>query len=234
MANTKKKQTAKSRNAIERGRRAYMAGRFKDAMDIWLPLAEADDGEAQSWVGSLYANGDGVEVDDAVAFKWYLRSAEGGNAPAQSNVGALYAMSKGVKQDFGASERWTRAAAEGGDANAQFNLAVFYTKGQGVPQDDKLAADWYRKASEGGHYPSQARLGHMYANGQGVAKDRVHAFLWLSLASQHGVGTALAALEGVVKQMSSDEKSEGSALVSQWRGKTAAVSERRRLDPIPS
>lgn len=233
MATQKTKQTAKTRNQIERGRRAYMAGRFDDALEIWLPLAEAGDNEAQSWVGSLYANGDGVEVDNAQAFAWYLRAAEGGNVQAQSNVGALYAMGRGAGEDFVESERWTRRAAEGGDANAQFNLAVFYTKGQGVPQDDAQAAEWYRKAAEGGHYPSQARLGHMYANGQGVKKDRVQAFVWLSLASQHGVGTALTALESIVKHMSSEEKAQGSALVQQWRGRTATSSERRRLDPVP-
>ena len=34
-----------------------------------------------------------------------------------------------------------------------------------------------------------------YINGEGVEKSRVHAYLWLSLASQHGIGTALEAIE---------------------------------------
>ncbi|SVC25415.1 uncharacterized protein METZ01_LOCUS278269, partial [marine metagenome] len=75
-----------------------MAGKFDTAREIWMPLAEAGDAEAQAWIGSLYANGDGVEIDDSVAFAWYVKSAEGGNVQAQSNVGAAYAMGSGGKQ----------------------------------------------------------------------------------------------------------------------------------------
>lgn len=218
---------------LEAGRVAYMAGNFDKAREIWLPLAEAGDAEAQAWVGSLYANGDGVNVDDGAAFDWYLRSAEGGNVQAQSNIGAMYAMGNGVAQDQEAAARWFERAAENGDAHGQFNLAVLLSSGTGVAKDIAKAAEWYRAAAEGGHYPSQARLGQMYAIGQGVEKDRVQAYLWLSLAAQHGIGTALNALEGIAKQMSSEEKSEALNLFDLWRGKTAASAGPSRIEPLP-
>jgi TPR repeat protein len=218
---------------LEAGRAAYMAGEFDKAREIWLPLAEAGDAEAQAWIGSLYANGDGVEVDDSAAFAWYLKSAEAGNVLAQSNVGAMYAMGTGVAQDDKEAVRWFERAAENGDAHGQFNLAVLLTSGTGISKDLAKAAEWYRAAAEGGHYPSQARLGQMYATGHGVEKDRVQAYLWLSLAAQHGIGTALNALEGVVKHMSSEEKSEALNLFDMWRGKTAASAGPSRIEPLP-
>ena len=218
---------------LEAGRAEFMAGNFDMAREIWMPLAEAGDVEAQAWIGSLYANGDGVEIDDGAAFAWYVKSAEGGNVQAQSNVGAAYAMGNGVKQDHEAAVGWFERAAKNGDAHGQFNLAVLLSSGTGVAKDLAKAAEWYRAAAEGGHYPSQARLGQMYAVGEGVEKDRVQAFLWLSLAAQHGIGSALNALDGIVKHMSSEEKSEALNLFDLWRGKTAGSVGPSRIEPLP-
>ena len=218
---------------VQAGLDAYMAGAFSKAREIWMPLAEAGDTDAQAWVGSLYANGDGVELDDGEAFKWYLKSAEGGNVQAQSNIGAMYAMGKGASQDSEEAVRWFEKAAEQGDAHGQFNLAVLLTSGTGVEKNVEKAAEWYRTAAEGGHYPSQARLGQMYAAGHGVQRDRVQAYLWLSLAAQHGIGTALNALDGVVKHMSSEEKTEALTLFDQWRGRTVDKTGPSRIEPLP-
>ena len=68
---------------------------------------------------------------------------------------------------------------------------------------------------------------------KGVEKDRVQAFLWLSLAAQHGIGSALNALDGIVKHMSSEEKSEALNLFDLWRGKTAGSVGPSRIEPLP-
>lgn len=42
---------------------AYQRGDYATARELWLPLAEAGDPEAQAWIGSLYAvacQGDGT------------------------------------------------------------------------------------------------------------------------------------------------------------------------------
>ena len=218
---------------VQAGLDAYMASDFENARKIWLPLAEGGDTDAQAWIGSLYANGDGVELDDGEGFKWYLKSAEGGNVQAQSNVGAMYAMGKGVAQDDEAAVSWFEKAAAQGDAHGQFNLAVLLTNGSGVEKNIEKAAEWYRAAAEGGHYPSQARLGQMFAAGHGVERDRVQAYLWLSLAAQHGIGTALNALDGVIQHMSSEEKAQAMSLFDQWRGRTAGKTGPSRIEPLP-
>jgi TPR repeat protein len=215
---------------VEDGYALYMRRDFEGARAIWLELAEAGDTVAQAWIGSLYANGEGVAVDDARAFAWYLRSAEGGNAQAQANVGTFYIMGKGVERNDTEAIRWLEAAAAQNDANAQFNLAVLCTKGQGVAQDKARAAALYRAAAERGHYPSQARLGHAYANGIGVEKNRVQAFVWLSLAGQHGIGTALQELDALVKLMSIEEKQEALFAFEKLRAQTKDAAGPTRVD----
>jgi len=63
----------------------------------------------------------------------------------------------------------------------------------------------------------------MYSKGIGVEKDRVKAFVWLSLAAQHGVGSALAALETTTEAMSAEEKAAGATQLDAYRATSAPV-----------
>ena len=222
------------KNNMDLARKAYSQGDFQKARKIWQSHADKGNPEAQAWLGSLYANGDGVDVDDVNALSWYEKAAEQGYPMAQANVGAMYYMGQGTEINIDKAIHWLSAAADNDDVNGLFNLAVLYTKGEGVDENLEYAAKSYQKAAEQGHYPSQSRLGYMYAHGQGVKKDRVQAYLWLSLASQHGIGTALNALESVVKSMSAEEKSMGATLFEQWRNKTGTNNVQVAIRPSPS
>lgn len=213
---------------------AYRLGRFDLAFAMWLERAEEHDPDAAAWVGSCYANGDGVDVDDAKALHWYTIAAELGKPMAQANVGAFHYMGRGVAKSIDKAISWLRRAADGGDLNGLFNLAQLYQQGEGVQPDSARAAELYRKAAEVGHYPSQSRLGDMYARGDGVQKDRVQAYLWLTLAAQHGIGTALNALEAVARDMSSEEKAKGAGLFERWRFQTRSAEGPVALYPVPS
>lgn len=221
-------------NDMDLARQAYNQGDYKKARELWHSQAENGNAEAQAWLGSLYANGDGVDVDDTTALSWYVKAAEQGYPMAQANVGAMYFMGQGAEKDTDKAVKWLSAAADNDDANGLFNLAVLYTKGEGLDEDPERAAELYRKAAQQGHYPSQSRLGYMYAHGQGVTKDRVQAYLWLTLAAQHGIGTALNELESVVKNMSTEEKAMGATLFEQWRNKTGADNMQVAMHPTPS
>ena len=221
-------------NDMELAREAYTQGDFAKARKIWEQQANEGIAEAQAWLGAMYANGDGVDVDDATALSWYEKAAEQNYPMAQANIGAMYFMGQGTEKNIDLAIKWLTAAADNNDVNGLFNLAVLVAKGEGVEEDQKRAADLYRRAAEQGHYPSQSRLGYMYAHGQGVEKDRVLAYLWLTLASQHGIGTALNALESVVKSMSAEEKAMGATLYEQWRSKTGADRMQVAMQPSPS
>ena len=211
-------------NESETARNFYLKGNFDEAYKIWCDLANRGDADSQAWIGAMYANGDGRIASNEKSFEWYLQAAKQGHAMAAANVGAAFYMGNGVKKNIKNAIIWLKKSAEAGDLNGLFNLAVLYGKGhvEGISEEDSLkkAAELYKKASERGHYPSQSRLGYLYSVGKGVVKDRVQAYLWLTLASQHGIGTALDALESVVEKMSSEEKTAGAALFEKWRRET--------------
>ena len=76
---------------LEDGDAAYHEKAYAKAAELWQPLAEKGDAAAQYSLGTLYAEGKGVERNDATAFLWFQRAANRGHAAAQYNVGASYA-----------------------------------------------------------------------------------------------------------------------------------------------
>jgi len=134
---------------LEDANDAYREKAYAKAAELWRPLAERGDAEAQYSLGTLYAEGKGVEQNDATAFLWFQRAAHQGVAAAQYNVGATYATGAGIGKSDVDAARWFRRAADQGMAFAQLNLGLLYAAGNGVPQDDVEAYKWLELAFAG-------------------------------------------------------------------------------------
>lgn len=134
---------------LEDANDAYREKAYAKAAELWRPLAEQGDAEAQYSLGTLYAEGKGVEQNDATAFLWFQRAANQGVAAAQYNVGASYATGAGIGKSDVDAARWFRRAADQGMAFAQLNLGLLYAAGNGVPQDDVEAYKWLELAFAG-------------------------------------------------------------------------------------
>jgi uncharacterized protein len=108
----------------------------------WYRLA-ADQGNAraQSNLGIMYENGQGVPINEVEAMRWYRRAADQGFAPAQSGLAAMYADSQ---RDYVSAYKWTSLSAAQGYANAIQNLdmlARLMTSAQ-IAEAQKLAREW--------------------------------------------------------------------------------------------
>ena len=62
--------------------------------------------------GLAYYNGEGVPVDEAIGFVWWLKTAEQGFARAQHLVGFAYYYGQGVPVDDALAAKWYSKAAE--------------------------------------------------------------------------------------------------------------------------
>ena len=127
---------------LEDGLDAYQAKDYLKAVQLWRPLAQAGDREAQYRLGVMYAEGKGVAPNDAEAALWFERAAEQGEAMAQYNLGASYVEGAGVRKDMATAAKWFRRAADQGIPLAQLNLGLLYASGDGVPQDNVEALKW--------------------------------------------------------------------------------------------
>jgi TPR repeat protein len=125
-------------------------GEFGKALEIFRPLAESGKAVAlaESNLGRMYANGQGVAKDDAQAAVWYRKAADQGDAYAERNLGGMYANGRGIPQDDTQAAVWYRKAADQGDAAAQYNLGLMYANGQGVQQNNAQTVRWFARAAQ--------------------------------------------------------------------------------------
>ena len=109
---------------VEDGAAAYKSGDYAKAVKMFRLAADQGIAPAQSNLGIMYAEGQGVPQDYSEAVKWYRLAADQGDATAQSNLGLMYAEGRGVTQDYAEAVKWYRLAADQGHAGAQFSLGI--------------------------------------------------------------------------------------------------------------
>lgn len=129
---------------------------FKKAYEKALLHTNDGDPSAQFVLGKIfdYGNG-GVEQNQEVAARWYLRAAEQGYPGAQFNLGNCYQLGEGVKEDKEQAVYWYRQAAIQGDADSQYMLGLCYASGEGVTKSTPKAIEWFQKSSRQGHRLAQ-------------------------------------------------------------------------------
>jgi len=88
----------------------YDRADYKSALAVWMPAAEAGDGEAQTNVGEIFEKGLGTEPNYEAAVIWYRKAAEQGNSRGQFNLGTLYERGLGVPKDKLQALNWYRKA----------------------------------------------------------------------------------------------------------------------------
>lgn len=90
---------------------AYDRSSYATALNVWLPLANAGDKDAQTFVGEIFEKGHGIQPDYLAAAEWYRKAADQGYARARINLGFLYEKGLGVKKDPAAALDLYRQAA---------------------------------------------------------------------------------------------------------------------------
>ncbi len=135
---------AASAGPLEDGMEAYQEKDYLKAIQVWRPLAQAGDREAQYRLGVMYAEGRGIPPNDAEAALWFERAAEQGEPMAQYNLAASYVEGTGVRKDMAAAAKWFRRAADQGVPLAQLNLGLLYASGAGVAPGQRRGAQMDR------------------------------------------------------------------------------------------
>ncbi len=122
---------------FRQGLSAYNSGDYRKAMQIWLPLAQAEDAPSQAGIGFMYHRGLGVATDNRKAAFWLRKAAEHGQPEGQMMLGSLYFYGAGVEKDFIKAYAWCDLAQDGGNADAQSCRDAAL---QSIPSSDQMKA----------------------------------------------------------------------------------------------
>lgn len=121
-------------NTVKAGVEAWSAGQYETAVQLWKPLADKGDADAQFNLAQAYKMGRGVPLDLARAESLYGKAAAHGHVQAADNYGLL--MFQRGERD--AAMPYIAAASARGDARAQYILGVAHFNG------DLAEKDWVR------------------------------------------------------------------------------------------
>ena len=143
--------------SVQAGIEAWQKGQASTAVEIWRPLAEAGDADAQFNLGQAYRLGRGVPVNLAAAQTWLGRAAAKGHVDAQTTIGLLL-FDSGNRAD---GLRWLRAAAEKGEPRAMLIYGTALFNGDGIDSDAVLAYAYVSRAAAQGLAPAKATLADM-------------------------------------------------------------------------
>lgn len=87
---------------------------YTRSVDELTELAGEEDIYVLNFIGSAYYWGDGVEVDRAKAFGYYLTSAQKGNPETQYKIGLCYETGQGTEANMEEALGWYRQSAAQG------------------------------------------------------------------------------------------------------------------------
>jgi uncharacterized protein len=143
-----------SAQSVRAGIEAWQHADYSRAVEIWRPLAEKGDADAQFNLGQAYRLGRGVPTNLAAAQTWFQRAASKGHTDAQTTLG-LMLFENG---DRAGGVRWLKMAAEKGDPRALLVYGTALFNGDGVKQDPILGYAYVSRAAAQGLAPAQATL----------------------------------------------------------------------------
>jgi len=168
------------------GKAYFNYKKYPDAVEWFKKAAEKGDRDSQEYLGNIYSNGIGVEVDDEVAFEWFKKAAQNGSASAEYYLGLSYLMGKGVPKDYEKAADIFKKLTAVGNKEGQFWLAFMYYHGTGMPVDFKKAVDLLTLSANQGEKMAQRGLAHAYLNGNGVEKNLTLAKEWAQKSADQG------------------------------------------------
>ncbi len=108
--------------AMEAAISAYDAGNYAAALELFGPLAQLDQTLAYTYLGVMYANGDGVPQNYATSYQFYQKAASRGDVNALNNVASLLEDGLGVERNLERAVQLYAVAAQLGHQNALDSL----------------------------------------------------------------------------------------------------------------
>ena len=154
--------------------------------DDLLRMGESGDASAQTQLGIIYAEGDGVTLDYQAARNWFELAGKQNYADAEYNLAVMYGNGDGVTRDKEKARLWFEKAAVHGNISARYNLGVIYSQDTDSPRDPVRAEFWFIRAAEEGSSEDKYTLGVMYSTGERLSKDDVKARKWFEIAANEG------------------------------------------------
>jgi hypothetical protein len=145
---------------------------YRKAFKLFQPLAEEGNAEAQTRLGALYVNGQGVEQDLTKGLSWIMKAAAQGYETARKIAFKL-----------------CLDLVNQGDTTVMYNLGNMCLNGWGGEYNPDVCLGWLENAGKIGHEKSSNMLAKIYTEGTyGMTPDEEKATYWSNLSAAFAFG----------------------------------------------
>jgi hypothetical protein len=117
---------------------------YATALALFEPLAKSGDPYAQNSLGTMYAQGEGVQQDDQTAVYWFSQAAAQGHGEAQWNLAMMLYQGLGVPRDIPKAYFWLAIAAGRGDEDSKRDREAIKPEltADQIREAERLASEW--------------------------------------------------------------------------------------------
>jgi hypothetical protein len=140
--------------SVKAGIDAWQRSDYAGAVNIWRPLAEKGDADAEFNLGQAYRLGRGVPTNLAAAKTWFERAANQGHLDAETTLGLLQFQNNEQADGL----KWLKKAAERGEPRALLVYGTALVNGDSVTQDPVLGYAYVSRAAAQGLAPAKETL----------------------------------------------------------------------------
>ncbi|KAF9431597.1 ERAD-associated protein [Entomortierella beljakovae] len=169
------------------------ADRFFDSKDKDdlkdLPANRVENaGNAASLLGRMYWRGEGFEVDEREALKWFEKGASVNNPAALNAIGTMYVRgAAGLPEDLEEAIKRFQKAADLKYPDAQVNMGLIYLNDpKHDPKHLAQAFKYFSEAAQSQNFQAVYHLGEMVYYGFGAAKKCEEAARYFKYVAERG------------------------------------------------
>jgi len=114
---------------LKEGTNAYNQGNYQKAAKLFKKAANQGNTEAQTDLGSMYYEGEGVRQDYKESAKWFKKAANQGDAQAQFSLGVMYLNGQIIRQNLSLAKELFGKACDGGYEGGCYNYKILNERG---------------------------------------------------------------------------------------------------------
>ena len=191
-------------------------GRRAKIRTLLEKLAALGQPEALARLGIIYANGQGVPIDNAKAADYFERGATAGNALSQLNLAVLIMDGKIPRADPTRVVSLLTVASTS-NPNAAFELGMIYYEGRLQPRDIGRAQTLFEQAAQNGHEGALINLGVISINGENGTTDPVAAQKWWVMAQLGGSKKGDDLVKRSAPRLTADQRASAAHQIHEWQ-----------------
>ena len=127
------------------GLNAFEEQNYNLAFENWSEIAE-DDRLSQFYLGYLYKNGLGVNIDYDKAFKFFKKASDNGLLEGHYNLALFFYKGLGIEKNYKLAFKYFDLSKEK-IKNSNYYLGLMFLKGFGVEKDYIKAVEYFKISS---------------------------------------------------------------------------------------